>query len=71
MSRCFRAKTGLGERAGAEYAIHGGGVPVFVAGVEGLVAVCVVSGLRQWEDHRVVMEELGRLKEELGRTGAV
>lgn len=53
----FKTKMGLGERAG-EYAIHGGGVPVFVRGVEGCVAVVVVSGLKQWDDHQVVVEEL-------------
>ena len=38
----------LGESAG-DYAIHGGGVPVRVKGVEGVVAVIVVSGLAQHE----------------------
>ncbi|KAI8937299.1 hypothetical protein NX059_006507 [Plenodomus lindquistii] len=66
----FAAKMGLGERAG-EYAIHGGGVPIFVKGVDGLVAVVVVSGLKQWDDHQVVIEELGKLKEELERPGVV
>lgn len=42
----------------AEYAIHGGAVPVRVEGVEGVVAVVVVSGLSQAEDHQVVMEGL-------------
>lgn len=60
----FRAKNGLGDRAG-EYAIHGGGVPVFVKGVEGPVAVCVVSGLKQWDDHQVVVEEIEGLKKAL------
>lgn len=53
----FAEKYGLGQRAG-EYAIHGGGVPVRVKGVEGLVAVCVVSGLKQHEDHGVVIEAM-------------
>lgn len=57
---------GLGEKAG-EYAIHGGGVPVFVKGVEGLVAVVVVSGLKQWDDHQVVVEELANVCKELER----
>lgn len=64
----FKARAGLGDRA-AEYAIHGGGVPVFVKGVDGFVAVCVVSGLKQWDDHQVVIEELAKLKEELERPG--
>lgn len=47
----------LGDRAG-QYAIHGGGVPVRVEGVEGVVGVIVVSGLKQHEDHQVVIEAL-------------
>lgn len=39
-----------------EYAIHGGGYPVRVRGVEGIVAVVVVSGLKQEDDHQVVAE---------------
>lgn len=42
----FGAKFALGQSAGS-YAIHGGGWPVRVRGVEGIVAVVVVSGLRQ------------------------
>lgn len=53
----FKAKYGLGEKA-TEYAIHGGGVPVRVRGVEGVVGVVVVSGLKQEEDHAVVVEVL-------------
>ena len=55
--KAFAAKYGLGEKAG-EFAIHGGGVPVRVEGVEGVVAVVVVSGLSQSEDHQVVVESL-------------
>lgn len=57
-------KNGLGESA-REYAIHGGGVPVFVRNVEGPVAVVVVSGLKQWDDHQVVIEELKGVAEKL------
>lgn len=53
----FKKKYMLGETAG-EYAIHGGGVPVRVHGVEGIVGVIVVSGLKQHEDHQVVVEGL-------------
>lgn len=60
----FKTKLGLGEAA-KEYAIHGGGVPVFVRNVEGPVAVVVVSGLKQWDDHQVVIEELAALLEKL------
>jgi uncharacterized protein (UPF0303 family) len=51
----FRDKYGLGATAG-EYAIHGGGVPIRVKGVEGVVAVVVVSGLKQHEDHAVIVD---------------
>lgn len=53
----FAAKYALGARAG-EYAIHGGGWPVRVRGVEGVVAVVVVSGLKQEQDHMVVVEAM-------------
>ncbi|KAF9873706.1 hypothetical protein CkaCkLH20_08816 [Colletotrichum karsti] len=39
-----------------KYAIHGGGVPIRVQGVEGVVAVVVVSGLKQDQDHGVIMD---------------
>ena len=51
----FAAKYGLGERVG-DYAIHGGGWPVRVRGVEGVVAVVVVSGLKQDQDHQVIVQ---------------
>lgn len=38
--KAFAEKFALGNRAG-EYAIHGGGVPIRVRGVEGVVAVVV------------------------------
>jgi uncharacterized protein (UPF0303 family) len=56
----FAGKVG-GEARAAEYAIHGGGMPVYVKGVEWPVAVVVVSGLKQWDDHMVVVEELAGL----------
>jgi uncharacterized protein (UPF0303 family) len=55
--RAFADRYSLGTSVG-EYAINGGGVPVKVKGVEGLVAVIVVSGLTQEEDHQVVIEAL-------------
>ncbi|EUC35104.1 hypothetical protein COCCADRAFT_91639 [Bipolaris zeicola 26-R-13] len=66
----FKAKLGLGETAG-QYAIHGGGVPVFIKGCDGMVAVVVVSGLKQWDDHQVVVEEMVRLRGEMERVGGV
>lgn len=60
--RLFAEKYSLvGERAG-EYAIHGGGVPVRVKGVEGVVGIVVVSGLKQEEDHMVVVEGMEEFK---------
>lgn len=41
-----------------EYAIHGGGYPIRVKGVEGVIAVVVVSGLKQEDDHQVVAETI-------------
>lgn len=52
----FKAKFGMSEDAAARYAIHGGAVPIRVRGVEGVVAVVVVSGLKQHEDHGVIVE---------------
>ncbi|KAL7413110.1 hypothetical protein BDY24DRAFT_390618 [Mrakia frigida] len=41
-----------------EYAIHGGGFPLRVEGVEPLVGIVVVSGLKQTDDHLVIVEAL-------------
>lgn len=51
----FKARFQLGEQA-EQYAIHGGGFPVRVTGVEGPVAAVVVSGLAQEEDHQIIVE---------------
>jgi uncharacterized protein (UPF0303 family) len=61
----FAAKFGLGSEAAGEYAIHGGGWPVRVRGVEGVVAVVVVSGLKQEQDHGVIVQVVGELLEEI------
>ncbi|CCM01040.1 uncharacterized protein FIBRA_03088 [Fibroporia radiculosa] len=53
----FAAKFQLGSRGG-DYAIHGGGFPVRVRGVEGVVGVIVVSGLTMQEDHEVIVETI-------------
>lgn len=58
----FAAKYGLSPDQASNYAIHGGAVPVFVTGVEGIVAVITVSGLTQAEDHGVVVEALSKFK---------
>ncbi len=59
----FARKYALGVEAGG-YAIHGGGVPIRVKGVEGIVGVLVVSGLKQQEDHMVVIEALQEFVEQ-------
>jgi uncharacterized protein (UPF0303 family) len=58
------AKHGLD---GADYADHGGAVPVIVAGV-GMVAVATVSGLPQAEDHALVVRALRQLMAEQPET---
>jgi uncharacterized protein (UPF0303 family) len=55
--KLFADKFGLGDTA-SQYAIHGGAVPIRVKGVDGIVAVAIVSGLSQAEDHMVVVEEI-------------
>jgi uncharacterized protein (UPF0303 family) len=52
----FRRKFGMDDEQAGKYAIHGGGVPIKVRGVEGVVAVVVVSGLKQHEDHGVIAD---------------
>lgn len=60
----FAAKFGLSTKA-SEYAIHGGGWPIRVRGVEGVVAVVVVSGLRQEQDHGIIVQTVSEMLEEL------
>ncbi|KAI1142097.1 hypothetical protein F5Y05DRAFT_369690 [Hypoxylon sp. FL0543] len=52
----FKTKFGMSPEQAEKYAIHGGGVPIRVKGVEGIVAVVVVSGLKQHEDHGVIVD---------------
>lgn len=56
----FVKKYALGSSSGGavadDYAIHGGAYPIRVRGFPGLVAVAVVSGLKQEDDHQVVAE---------------
>ncbi|CAM1507974.1 Fc.00g048220.m01.CDS01 [Cosmosporella sp. VM-42] len=52
----FAAKFGISDEKKGDYAIHGGAVPIRVKGVEGIVAVVVVSGLKQDEDHGVIID---------------
>ena len=54
----FALASANGGAVADEYAIHGGGYPIRVRGVEGIVAVVVVSGLKQEDDHQVVAETM-------------
>ncbi|KAJ5550561.1 hypothetical protein N7535_001496 [Penicillium sp. DV-2018c] len=54
----YAVPTATGGAVADEYAIHGGGYPVRVKGVDGVVAVVVVSGLKQEDDHQVVAETI-------------
>lgn len=56
--RKFGLASGSGGAVADEYAIHGGGYPVRVRGVDAVVAVVVVSGLKQEDDHAVVVEAI-------------
>jgi uncharacterized protein (UPF0303 family) len=44
----------------ADYADHGGGFPLFVAGT-GCIGAVTVSGLPQRDDHSLVVSVLGRM----------
>ncbi|KAF7553236.1 hypothetical protein G7Z17_g3774 [Cylindrodendrum hubeiense] len=46
----------IGPETRSEYAIAGGGVPIRVKGVEGVVATVIVSGLKQEEDHGIIVD---------------
>ncbi|KAH7177032.1 hypothetical protein EDB81DRAFT_864393 [Dactylonectria macrodidyma] len=46
----------IGPEKRIEYAIAGGGVPIRIKGFEGVAASVVVSGLKQEEDHGVIMD---------------
>ena len=49
----------------SKYACHGGGFPIKVEGVEGVVAVAVISGLAQTEDHAIVVEGIKKYLREV------
>lgn len=52
----FRRLFSMSVEQSSKYAMHGGGVPIKVQGVAGVVAVVCVSGLQQEEDHGVIVE---------------
>ena len=60
--QAFNEATGLPE---SEFAAHGGGWPLMVAGV-GFVGIFGVSGLPQVADHQLIVESLGLFLGECG-----
>ncbi|KAK4447426.1 hypothetical protein QBC34DRAFT_382386 [Podospora aff. communis PSN243] len=60
----FKQVFQLSEEQASQYAIHGGAVPIRVRGVEGIVAVVIVSGLAQHEDHGVIVDVIKQNWEE-------
>ncbi|KAF8425387.1 hypothetical protein BGX38DRAFT_1107030, partial [Terfezia claveryi] len=53
---------------GKKFVASGGGVPIRVKGVDGIVAVVCVSGVTQEQDHGLAMQGLRLLKDELEKT---
>ncbi|CDM34563.1 hypothetical protein DTO013E5_5056 [Penicillium roqueforti] len=54
----YAVPSATGGAVADEYAIHGGGYPIRVRGVDGVIGVVVVSGLKQEDDHQVVAETI-------------
>ncbi|PYH45019.1 DUF967 domain protein [Aspergillus saccharolyticus JOP 1030-1] len=52
----YALRSSNGGAVADDYAIHGGGFPVRVRGVDGVVGVIVVSGLKQEDDHQVIVD---------------
>ncbi|KAK5662421.1 hypothetical protein OQA88_8332 [Cercophora sp. LCS_1] len=60
----FKQVFQLSEEQASRYAIHGGGIPIRVRGIEGIVAVVIVSGLTMEEDHGVIVDVIKQNWEE-------
>lgn len=54
----YAVPSATGGSVADEYAIHGGAYPIRVRGVDGIIGVVVVSGLKQEDDHQVVAETI-------------
>ncbi|KAJ5773322.1 hypothetical protein N7457_008218 [Penicillium paradoxum] len=54
----YAVPSATGGAVADEYAIHGGAYPIRVRGVDGVIGVVVVSGLKQEDDHQVVAETI-------------
>ncbi|RYP10111.1 hypothetical protein DL765_008205 [Monosporascus sp. GIB2] len=52
----LRLKYGMSQEHSSTYAIYGGAVPIRDIGVNGVIAVVVVSGLKQREDRGVLSD---------------
>ncbi|KAF2659038.1 hypothetical protein K491DRAFT_713047 [Lophiostoma macrostomum CBS 122681] len=61
--RKFADYYGLGTSERGKYAIEGGGYPIFVKGVEGVVGAIVVAGLDGDQAHQVVVKAMEEYKE--------
>ncbi|CEP60036.1 uncharacterized protein LALA0_S01e01552g [Lachancea lanzarotensis] len=48
-----------------EYAVHGGSVPLYVDGVDSLVGILTVSGLKQEEDHSFALTAIAEFVKSL------
>jgi uncharacterized protein (UPF0303 family) len=52
----FALVSSSGGQAADDYCLSGGGFPIRVRGLDGIVGVIVVSGLHQEDDHQVIVE---------------
>merc|ERR1712093_115474 len=52
----FKKKLFLSDDKAGQYALHGGGFPVRVANVDGIVGVICVSGLKHDQDHQIIVQ---------------
>jgi uncharacterized protein (UPF0303 family) len=53
---------------GAELAAHGGAVPIFLEGAPSIaIGTVIVSGLKQWQDHDIVVRAMLTVIEANGR----
>ncbi|CAO3643987.1 unnamed protein product [Cunninghamella echinulata] len=44
--------------SGKDYASHGGSFPIIIKDVAGIVGHITVTGLKQWEDHGVIVDSI-------------
>jgi uncharacterized protein (UPF0303 family) len=63
VDRSFADYYGLGTSERGKYAIEGGGYPIFVKGVEGVVGAIVVAGLDGDQAHQIVVKAMEEYKD--------